>query len=76
MCPQCKRYAVPPDQHVGYVLESGTCSAKSVRPETSNAIANIANRYEGGQVSLCGLFSAVVKDARMSRSCSRGSEFH
>ena len=32
-----------------------------------NSVANLANRYERGQVSLCGLFSTTVKDAEMSR---------
>ena len=69
-CPQCKKYAVPPDQHVGDVFESGTRIAKPVSQwnmKLPNAVANLANRYERGQVSLCGLFSTVVKDAGMSR---------
>ena len=28
---------------------------------------NLANRYERGQISLCGLFSTIVKDSGMSR---------
>ena len=32
-----------------------------------NAIANLANGYERGEVSLCRLFSTIVKDAGMSR---------
>ena len=35
--------------------------------EQPSPIANLANRYERGQTSLCGLFSTVVKDARMSK---------
>ena len=69
-CPQCKKYAVPPDQHVGDIFESSTCTAKSVSQwnmKLPNAIADLANRYERGQVSLCGSFSTVVKDAGMSR---------
>ena len=70
-CPQCKKYALPPDQHVGVVFESGTCISKPVSQwnmKLANAVANLANIiYERGQVSLCGLFSTVVKDAGMSR---------
>ena len=32
-----------------------------------NSVANLANRYERGQVLLCGLFSTVVKDDEISR---------
>ena len=69
-CPQCKKYAIPSDQHVGDVFESGTCVTKPVSQwnmKLPNAVASLANRYERGQVSLCGLFSTVVKDAGMSR---------
>ena len=65
-----KKYAVPPDQHVGDVSKSGTCGTCIAKPVSQwnmnlpNAIANLANR---GQVSLCSLFSTVVKDARTSR---------
>ena len=55
---------------MGDVFESGTCIAKPVSQwnmKLPNAVANLANRYERGQVSLCGLFSTVVKDAGMSR---------
>ena len=55
---------------MGDVFESGTCIAKPVSQwnmKLPNAVANLANGYERGQVSLCGLFSTVVKDAVMSR---------
>ena len=43
-CPQCKKYAVPPDQHAGDVFESGTCISKPVSQwnmKLPNAIANL-----------------------------------
>jgi hypothetical protein len=69
-CPQCKKYAVPSDQHVGDVFESGAYSTKPVSQwnmTLPNPIGNLANRYERGQISLCGLFSTIAKDAGMSR---------
>ena len=56
---------------MGDVLEeSGTCNAKPVSQwnmELPNSVASLANRYERGQVSLCGLFRTIVKGAGMSR---------
>ena len=55
---------------MGDIFESGTCNAKPVSQwnmKLPSAIANLANRYERGQVSLCGLFSTIVKDAGMPR---------
>ena len=74
-CPQCKKYEVPPSQHVGDVFESGTCNVKPVSQwnmELPTAVSSLANRYERGQVSLCGLFSTVVKDAGMSKCHVQG----
>ena len=67
---QCNKYDVPPSQHVGDIFEPGTHNAKPASEwnmEEPSPIANLANRYERGQTSLCGLFSTVVKDAGMSR---------
>ena len=69
-CPQCKKCSIPPGQHVGDIFESGTCNDKPVSQwnmKRPNAVASLANGYERGQVSLCGLFSTTVKDAGMSR---------
>ena len=46
---------------MGDVFECGTANAKPVSQwnmELPIAVASLANRYERGRVSLCGLFSS------------------
>ena len=63
-CSYCKSNTLPSSQHVGHVLDNSLCVKPveewnmSFPPE----IHSLANQYECGQMSLCGLFSRINKE--------------
>ena len=70
-CPSCKSNQVPSDQHVGQVLDD-SLNAKPIHDwDMSFPIEarSLANQYERGQMSLCGLFSSTVREASMTQYC-------
>ena len=56
-CSHCKSAAVPTDQHVGSVFGESESDVKPVAEWDMAIPKPICNKYETGQVSLCGLFS-------------------
>ena len=50
-CSNCTNSCIPQDQHVGKIME----------------ISVLKNKYERGQVALCGLFSNTVRQAGISQ---------
>ena len=69
----CRSNTVPTDQHIGNIFTQGPATpARAVKdwdmrlPAVVMAL-KLKNLYERGQVSLCGLFSTIVKDAGMSQ---------
>ena len=69
-CSYCKSASVPTEMHVGRVFGADMSDVKPV-PEWDMTIPYdviaLCNKYETGQVSLCGLFSDTVKKASMSQ---------
>ena len=69
-CGYCKSASVPTEMHVGRVFGTDLSDVKPV-PEWDMTIPYdviaLCNKYETGQVSLCGLFSDTVKKASMSQ---------
>ena len=66
-CAYCKSNEIPSEQHVGNVFDA-SLNVKPVNEwEMSfpTEIQALANQYERGQTSLCGLFSSTVKEASM-----------
>ena len=69
-CSVCKSFKSPKelntDFHVGKVKENDKIlSVDKWDMAYPNEITNLKNQVERGQVALCGLFSTVVKDAKM-----------
>ena len=68
-CSHCKSASVPTEMHVGRVVRKES----EVRPvpewdmKIPDPIAALCNKYETGQVALCGQFSETVKKAAMSQ---------
>ena len=56
----CKSDLIPPEQHVGNVFDASS-DVKSVGECFPTKIQSLANQYEHGQMSLCGLFSSTVR---------------
>ena len=68
-CPFCKSKQVPSDQHVGHVLDA-SLNAKPIDDWDMSfpvEVQSLANQYERGQMSLCGLFSSTVREASMTQ---------
>ena len=68
-CGYCKSDQIPPEQHVGNVFDASS-DVKSVCEwdmSFPTEIQSLANQYERGQMSLCGLFSSTVKEASMNQ---------
>ena len=68
-CPYCKSNTIPSNQHVGCVLDPSS-NVKPVHEwdmSFPTEIQSLANQYERGQMSLCGLFSSTVREASMTR---------
>ena len=69
-CSHCKTDPVPTEFQVGNVYGDSEADVKPVREwdmSTPKPIKALCNKYETGQVSLCGLFSSTVKKASMSQ---------
>ena len=70
-CAYCKTNQMPAELYVGDVLDGSESSIlKPVKlwdMQKPQPIAELSNRYETGQVSLCGLFSSTVKKATVSQ---------
>ena len=70
-CSFCKTSQMPGELYVGDVLDTScSMSTKPVKlwnMKKPDPIAQLSNRYETGQVSLCGLFSTTVKKASVSQ---------
>ena len=69
-CSVCKSFKSPTelntDFHVGKVKENGKIlSVDKWDMAYPNEITELKNQVERGQVALCGLFSNIVKDAKM-----------
>ena len=68
-CAYCKSNSIPLNQHVGCVLDPGL----NVKPVDEwdmrfpTEIQSLANQYERGQISVCGLFSNTVREASMTQ---------
>ena len=68
-CAYCKSGQIPPEQHVGNVIVASSV-VKSVGEwdmSFPTEVQSLANQYECGQMSLCGLFSSTVKEASMTQ---------
>ena len=68
-CAYCKSNEIPLDHHVGDVFDA-TMSDKPVHEwdmTLPTDLQALANQYERGQTSLCGLFSSTVKEASVSQ---------
>ena len=62
-CPFCRSNTIPSNQHVGCILDSRS-NMKPVDEWDMNfptEIQSLANQYERGQMSFCGLFSSRVR---------------
>ena len=65
----CRSNTIPSSQHVGCVLDPSL----NVKPVDEwdmsfpTRIQSLANQYEHGQMSLCGLFSSNVREASMTQ---------
>ena len=69
-CSHCKTDPVPTEFQVGDVYGDSEADVKPVREwdmSTPKPVKALCNKYETGQVSLCGLFSSTVKKASMSQ---------
>ena len=69
-CAYCKNGLIPPDQHVGDVFSAIKGLVKPVKDWNMKLpceIEALMNKYEHGQVSLCGLLSNTVKEAGVSK---------
>ena len=67
-CANCTINSIPQDQHVGDIMDDS--DLKPVDDWDMNypqVISDLRNKYERGQVSLCGLFSNTVRQAGMSQ---------
>ena len=68
-CSFCKSNPIPSIQHVGCVLDPSA----NVKPVDEwdmtfpTEVQSLANQYECGQMSLCGLFSSTVREASMTQ---------
>ena len=68
-CAYCRSNTIPSIQHVGCVLD---CDL-NVKPMNEwdmsfpAEIQSLANQYERGQISVCGLFSSTVREASMTQ---------
>ena len=70
-CPFCKSNNIPSDQQVGNVFDTSS-NVKSVHEWNMDfpvEVQSLANQYEHGQISLCGLFSSTERDASMTQYC-------
>ena len=68
-CPYCKSTQIPSDQQVGHVLDA-SLNAKPIDEWDMSfpvEVQSLANQYERGQMSLCGLFSSTVREASMTQ---------
>ena len=69
-CSYCRTATIPLEQHVGHVFGDNGTDIKPV-PEwdmtVPKPLKELCNKYETGQVGLCGLFSDTVKKASMSQ---------
>ena len=69
-CSHCKSASVPTEMHVGRVFGKDESEVRPI-PEWDmkihDPITALCNKYETGQVALCGLFSETVKKASMSQ---------
>ena len=66
-CSHCRSNTIPSDQYVGDVT-SANGELKPVSEwstEKPQPVAALRNKYETGQVALCGLFSTTVKEANV-----------
>lgn len=68
-CAYCKSNQIPFDQHVGHVFDASV-NAKPIHEWDMTfpvEVQSLANQYERGQMSLCGLFSSTVREASMTQ---------
>ena len=69
-CSHCKSATVPTEMHVGSVFGDSESDVKPVSEwdmSIPGPVKALCDKYETGQVSLCGLFSDTVKKASMSQ---------
>ena len=68
-CPYCRCNTIPSNQHIGCVLDP-SLNVKPIDKWDMNfpmEIHSLANQYERGQISICGLFSSTVREASMTQ---------
>ena len=68
-CPYCRCNTIPSNQHVGCVLDP-SLNVKPINEWDMSfpmEIHSLANQYERGQISICGLFSNTVREASMTQ---------
>ena len=68
-CPYCKSSTISSIQHVGCVLDPSRNTKPVDEWDMSfpTEIQSLVNQYERGQMSLCGLFSSIVREASMTQ---------
>ena len=68
-CAYCKSNTILSNQHVGCVFDP-SLNMKPINEWDMSfpvQIQSLANQYERGQISLCGLFSSTVREASMTQ---------